>query len=78
MNLQGLLIYLTMGWYLSAILFSLIKKKKLGRSMFALGFLTACIAFIYRYYDVGHWPMQNLFEVFLSLGLVMYPISLFF
>lgn len=77
-NLQGILIYLTIGWYLSGILFSLLKKEKLGRSLFLLGFLSAGVAFIYRYYDVGHWPMQNLFEVFLSLGLFIYPISIFF
>lgn len=77
-DLQGLFIYLTIGWYLSGILFSLLKREKLGRKLFAIGFLSACAAFIYRFYDVGHWPMQNLFEVFLSLGLVVYPISIFF
>ena len=77
-SLQGLFIYLTIGWYLSGILFSLLKREKLGRKLFAIGFLSACVAFIYRFYDVGHWPMQNLFEVFLSLGLVIYPISIFF
>ena len=33
-------------------------------------------AFIYRWYNVRHVPMQNLFEVFLTLGVLAIPISL--
>ena len=33
-------------------------------------------AFAYRWYNVLHVPMQNLFEVFLTLGLLAIPISL--
>lgn len=75
-NLQGLLIYLTMGLYLAGILLGIAKRKKLGETFFTVGFISASAAFIYRFYDVGHWPMQNLFEVFLSLGLAIYPISI--
>lgn len=76
-NIQGLLVYLIMAWYLSGIFLSLLRKEKLSKMSFMAGFISACVAFIYRYYDVGHWPMQNLFEVFLSLGLSIYPISIF-
>jgi ABC-type transport system involved in cytochrome c biogenesis permease subunit len=76
-TLQGILIYSVMLSYLLGIIFYLIKKIKYGKALFAFGFIIACVAFGYRYYDVGHWPMQNLFEVFLSLGLLIYPISIF-
>ncbi len=33
-------------------------------------------AFAYRWYNVRHVPMQNLFEVFLTLGVLVIPISL--
>ncbi len=74
-TLQGILIYGVMLSYLLGILFYSIKRIKSGKALFAFGFIISCVAFGYRYYDVGHWPMQNLFEVFLSLGLLIYPIS---
>lgn len=76
-TIQGILIYSVMLSYLLGILFYSIKRVKSGEALFAFGFIIACVAFGYRYYDVGHWPMQNLFEVFLSLGLLIYPISIF-
>jgi len=48
-----------------------------GQAIFAAGFLVAALSFGYRWYDVQHVPLQNLFEVFLFLGLVCYPISWF-
>jgi len=41
------------------------------------GFLAAIVSFTYRWYDVRHVPLQNLFEVFLFLGLACYPMSWF-
>ena len=37
----------------------------------------AAVAFVYRWHDVAHVPLQNLFEVFLCLGMLIYPLSLF-
>ncbi|MHC4363260.1 MAG: cytochrome c biogenesis protein CcsA, partial [Planctomycetota bacterium] len=37
----------------------------------------AVIVFVYRWYDVRHVPFQNLFEVFLGMGMMVYPLSLF-
>ena len=42
-----------------------------------MGFGSALAAFVYRGLHVGHVPMQNLFEVFVTLGMVIYPITLF-
>jgi ABC-type transport system involved in cytochrome c biogenesis permease subunit len=48
-----------------------------GHILYIFGFVAAVLAFGYRWYDVRHIPFQNLFEVFLSLGVMIYPVSLF-
>lgn len=76
-TIQGLLIYLTMTAYLLALLSTLLKYRKISDSLYVLGFAIAVCSFAYRWYHVQHVPMQNLFEVFLCLGLLIYPVSLF-
>jgi ABC-type transport system involved in cytochrome c biogenesis permease subunit len=74
---QGLLIYITIGAYLLAFLAALLRCQKVGHILYVFGFAVAALAFGYRWYDVHHIPFQNLFEVFLSLAVLVYPISLF-
>jgi ABC-type transport system involved in cytochrome c biogenesis permease subunit len=76
-TVQGLLIYLAMASYLSAFAATLLKCRKTGYILYLLGFAAAVVCFIYRWYCVRHIPMQNLFEVFLCLGMMIFPISLF-
>jgi ABC-type transport system involved in cytochrome c biogenesis permease subunit len=76
-TIQGLLIYITMAAYLLGFVTMLVGRRKTGQSLFVAGFLVAAIAFVYRWYDVRHVPLQNLFEVFLFLGVACYPISWF-
>ncbi len=73
---QGLLIYITIAAYLLALLFTLLHRPKIGKKIYFLGFIAAVISFTYRWLDTGHVPMQNLFEVFLCLGMI-YPITIF-
>jgi ABC-type transport system involved in cytochrome c biogenesis permease subunit len=75
-TLQGLLIYITITVYLAAFLSSILRRSKISHILFLLGFFTAVASFCYRWYDVRHIPMQNLFEVFLCLGMI-YPVWLF-
>jgi len=75
-TLQGLLVYLTMGAYLLALVATIARRKKAGQGLFFLGFCLALATYGYRWVDVQHVPLQNLFEVFLSLGLLCFPISL--
>ena len=63
--------------YLAAGIALMSKKNRFGWTVYALGFVLATITFVYRWLHVGHVPMQNLFEVFLCLGMVVGPISLF-
>jgi ABC-type transport system involved in cytochrome c biogenesis permease subunit len=75
-TIQGLLIYITIAVYLLALFVSIFRLKKTGQVLYLLGFIAAAISFGYRWYHVRHVPMQNLFEVFLCLGMI-YPVSLF-
>ncbi|MHC4495211.1 MAG: hypothetical protein ACYSYM_05240, partial [Planctomycetota bacterium] len=73
---QGYLIYATMAAYLLAFVVSLLRRAKAGHVLYLIGFAIAAVSYGYRWYDVRHVPLQNLFEVFLFLGMI-YPISLF-
>jgi ABC-type transport system involved in cytochrome c biogenesis permease subunit len=75
-TIQGLLIYVTIAAYLLAFLMTLLRRPKTGHILYLLGFIAAALSFGYRWYHVRHVPMQNLFEVFLCLGMI-YPLSLF-
>lgn len=45
--------------------------------LFFAGFILSIVAWVYRWFHVQHLPMQNLFEVFLTLGVLIWPIWLF-
>jgi len=72
---QGLLIYLVTAAYLLAFLSAVLGGKKTARRIYLAGFITAVLAFAYRWYDVRHIPFQNLFEVFLTMAMLVYPLS---
>jgi cytochrome c-type biogenesis protein CcsB len=76
-TVQGLLIYITIIAYLLAFVTMLAGRRRAGQTLFVAGFLAAVASFVYRWCDVRHVPLQNLFEVFLFLGVVCYPISWF-
>lgn len=71
----GMLIYLVIASYLLAFLSTVFGKKKAGQLLYLAGFVIAVIAFGYRWYEVGHVPFQNMFEIFLSMGVLIYPLS---
>jgi ABC-type transport system involved in cytochrome c biogenesis permease subunit len=76
-TIQGLLIYIAITAYMLAFLVTLLRRKKAGHILYVFGFIVAALSFAYRWYDVHHVPLQNLFEVFLCLGMVCYPVSWF-
>ncbi|MHC5061341.1 MAG: cytochrome c biogenesis protein CcsA [Planctomycetota bacterium] len=77
LTILGLLIYAAIAIYLGAFLAMVLRFPKIGQKIYFLGFLMAAATFVYRWYEVGHVPLQNLFEVFLALGLLIYPLSVF-
>jgi ABC-type transport system involved in cytochrome c biogenesis permease subunit len=76
-TIQGLLIYTTIAAYLWAFGATVAGRLRAGRVLFLLGFALATASFIYRWIHVQHVPLQNLFEVFLFLGVACLPISWF-
>ncbi len=76
-DIECILIYCTMLAYLAAAIALMRKSKKLGWTLYAAGFATAVAAFAARWYRVEHVPLQNLFEVFLCLGMLIFPLSYF-
>ena len=74
-TIQGIFIYATMCLYLLALLLRLLGLRRAGHVVYAGGFIVSVLSFAYRWYHVGHAPMQNLFEVFLFMGMI-YPVSL--
>ena len=75
-TIQGLLVYITIAAYLLAFVTTILRRPKAGHIIYLLGFAIAVYSFGYRWYHVRHVPLQNLFEVFLCLGMI-YPVSLF-
>ena len=76
-TIQGLLIYLTMAAYFAAFVAVLFRRYRFGDFLYLSGFVLAVCCFGYRWYHVRHIPLQNLFEVFLFLAVMSYPVSLF-
>jgi ABC-type transport system involved in cytochrome c biogenesis permease subunit len=75
LTIQGILIYVPMLAYLAGLMSTLLSRPKVGRGLFIAGFTVSVVAFVYRWFDAGHVPLQNLFEVFLCLGMLAYPVS---
>ncbi|MBN1942025.1 MAG: cytochrome c biogenesis protein CcsA [Phycisphaerae bacterium] len=73
----NLLIYVTLAEFVLAGLAFLLKQRRLGWAQYALAFLMAITAVVVRGLHVGHVPMRNLYEVFLVLAALMFPLSLF-
>lgn len=73
----GILAYCIIAAYLFSFLLTVFGKKKAGHLSFLAGFIVAVTAFIYRWHDVNHLPLQNLLEIFLSMGMIIYPLSVF-
>jgi ABC-type transport system involved in cytochrome c biogenesis permease subunit len=73
-TIEGLLIYMAMAAYLFAALAFWRGAVRGGWSAFLAGFVVMIIAYVYRWVTVGHVPLQNLFEVFLCLGMLVLPL----
>lgn len=83
-DLQGVLIYGTMGLYLLSFVSAAAvtraggavtaAKSRLVSGVFIAASLLSIVSLVYRGVHVNHLPMQNMFEVFLMLGACIGPI----
>ena len=73
---QGVFIYATMALYLVAMGAAIARRFRAAWLLFSAAFLAAVLSYVYRWQHTGHVPMQNLFEVFLGLGVLIFPITL--
>ncbi len=76
-TIQGLLIYMAMWIYLLAFIAFIARLRKTGWSFYIGGFAFAWAAVVYRSIEAGYVPLSNLFEVFLFLGALMLPLTVF-
>jgi ABC-type transport system involved in cytochrome c biogenesis permease subunit len=74
-SIQGLLIYAAMAAYLFAFLTHLSRLRKTANLFFIAGFVFSSGSFIYRWLHVGHIPLQNLFELFITMSVCVYILS---
>ena len=70
----SVLIYAAMVLWLAAIGAYATSRRRAGEAGFAAGFVLLAVAFVARWVHVEHPPLQNLFEIFLTLGMLMYPL----
>ncbi len=69
------MIYATMILYLLAGGAMLVRLRRTGWAMAAAGFLVAAAGWFYRWSHAGHFPAQTMFEVFLTLGMLLPVLS---
>ena len=74
---EGYLIYVAMAAYGVAAVLLLARARELGIALYLLGFAAAVAGVALRWCNVRHVPLQNLYEVFLFLGMLACPLSFF-
>ncbi|MBO4287480.1 MAG: cytochrome c biogenesis protein CcsA [Kiritimatiellae bacterium] len=74
-TLQGALIYSTLAFFIGTLASR--KKPVVSRAFWFAGFLAALASVVWRGIASGHPPMQNLFEFFLCMAAVLWPLSFF-
>jgi len=76
-TILGLAIYVAMALYAAAAGLFIAKARRPAWVAYGLGFVTLAVGWGWRWDEAGHVPLQNLFEVFLTLGALMLPITVF-
>lgn len=74
-SVQGGWIYLTMLLFLASALVRPFGRRRVAGALYFLGFLAASASLAHRGLHTGHAPMQNLFEIFLLMGFLLWPLS---
>lgn len=75
-SLLGLLLYAALALYALAFTAGVARRRRAASALFAAGFGVAATALAWRGISTGHIPLQNLFEIFLAMGALIYPLAL--
>ncbi|MBN2512934.1 MAG: cytochrome c biogenesis protein CcsA, partial [Sedimentisphaerales bacterium] len=73
---EGLLIYAMMAVVAVGLMLRVMGKKRVSAAAACLACAVGLSAWILRWITVEHLPMQNMFEVFLTLGVFLLPAGL--
>jgi len=76
-TILGLFIYTAMALYAGAAALFFAKVRRVAWVLYGTGCAVAVAAWTYRWFQAEHIPLQNLFEVCLTLGWLIFPITLF-
>jgi ABC-type transport system involved in cytochrome c biogenesis permease subunit len=74
-SMLGVLIYGALLAYAGALVAHLARRPRAGRAWLATGSAVALVALGWRWFETGHVPLQNLFEIFLAMSVVLYPLA---
>lgn len=72
-----MLIYAAMSAYLLAFIGRLFKLRRAAKAFFLIAFVISVASFIWRWIHTSHVPLQNLFELFITMGAIIYLLSRF-
>jgi ABC-type transport system involved in cytochrome c biogenesis permease subunit len=75
-TMLGLLIYVALALFLAAAVVLFFRDRRRGIALYATGFIVAVAAFMARWAESGEVPLRYMFDVFLCLGVLMFPLSL--
>lgn len=73
----AVLTYATMAVWLTAAGAYLARARRLGSWLFAWGFVLMSVAFALRWAQVARPPMRDMFDVFLFMGVLLWPLWAF-
>ena len=76
-DLLGYLIYCSLAAHLYAAAALGLRRRLFGEIAFVTGFAACAGAFAVRWVQMGCLPLEGLFDVFLALGILVWPLSLF-
>ena len=76
-SIQGLLIYITICLYVGSFVLAITSNRRHAVGLYLSGFILAMTSWVYRWVNTGHVPLQNLFEAFLCMGMIMPLVTLF-
>lgn len=76
-DLVGYLIYCALAAHVYAAAALALRRRLFGEVAFVTGFAACAAAFIVQWVHAGHAPLAGMFSVFVVLGMLVWPLSLF-